>query len=127
MKVPMSIKLLIPIAVAFIFVGCGAKPQALYHYGDYSESYYANKKNMSEESTLKLQKSIEQAIEKASESKSGRVPPGMYANLGYMYLKSGNPKGAITNFEKEKSIYLESAHFMNRMIKKVKLAEGEEK
>lgn len=121
---PIKIKSFMLVAVAFMIVGCAAKPQTLYNYGDYSESYYANKKNMSEESTLKLQKSIEQAIEKAGESTSGRVPPGMYANLGYMYLKSGNPNGAIENFQKEKSIYPESAHFMDRMIKKVELAEG---
>ncbi|QOY53481.1 DUF4810 domain-containing protein [Candidatus Sulfurimonas baltica] len=104
-------------------VGC-AQPKVLYNYGDYSDSYYANKKNMSDESTLKLQQSMEQAIEKAGESISGRVPPGMYANLGYMYLKSGNPNGAISNFKKEKSVYPESARFMDRMIKKVELVEG---
>ena len=127
MNTQVSIKLLLSIASTFILVGCGAKPQALYNYGDYSESYYANKKNMSEESTLKLQNSIEQAIEKAGESRSGRVAPGMYANLGYMYLKSGSPKKAVTNFKKEKSIYPESTRFMDRMIQKVELAEGEKK
>jgi hypothetical protein len=123
----MKINLFMIIAVAFLMSGCVEQPKPLYSYGDYSESYYTNKKNMNEESTLKLQKSIEQAIEKAGESKSDRVPPGMYANLGYMYLKSGNPSGAIANFKKEKSIYPESGHFMDRMIKKVELAEGKQK
>ncbi|QOY55254.1 DUF4810 domain-containing protein [Candidatus Sulfurimonas marisnigri] len=124
MRISKKIKVLFPIAVAFSIVGCVQQPQALYNYGDYSDSYYANKKNMSDESTLKLQQSMEQAIEKAGESISGRVPPGMYANLGYMYLKSGNPNGAISNFKKEKSVYPESARFMDRIIKKVELVEG---
>jgi hypothetical protein len=106
--------------------GC-VQPQPLYNYSDYNESYYHYKKDMSEESTLKLQKSIEEAIDKAGESRSGRVPPGMYANLGYIYLKGGNPKGAVLNFEKEKTTYPESAHFMDRIIAKVELAEGASK
>ena len=67
------------------------------------------------------------AIEKKQESRSGRVPPGMYANLGYLYLKSGNAKEALANFEREKATYPESAHFMDRVIRKVELAEGSEK
>lgn len=122
-----KIKLLILVALAFFIGGCTHQPTALYEYGDYSESYYADKKNMSEESTLKLQMSMEQAIQMRGESISGRVPPGIYANLGYMYLKSGNPNKAIANFQKEKSTYPESAHFMDRLIKKVDLAEGKQK
>ncbi|RLJ16563.1 DUF4810 domain-containing protein [bacterium endosymbiont of Escarpia laminata] len=118
-------KLLTFIAVLFIVSGCATTPQPLYIYGDYSDSYYAYKKNIGEESTLKLQQSIEQAIEEAGKSHSGRVPPGMYANLGYIYLKGGNPQKAIDSFKKEKSIYPESAHFMDRVIIKVGLAEGE--
>lgn len=121
------IKLLIVVALAFIIVGCTHQPTTLYEYGDYSQSYYADKKNMSEESTLKLQMSMEQAIEKSGESISGRVPPGMYANLGYMYLKSGNPDKAVALFQKEKLTYPESTRFMNRLIKKVELAEGKQK
>ena len=33
----------------------------------------------------------------------------------------------LASFNKEKSIYPESAHFMNRIIKKVELAEGKAK
>lgn len=124
MHIHLKIKFLIFIAFAIIMSGCAQQPKPLYNYGNYSESYYASKKDVGEKSTLQLQQSMEQAIERAEESKSGRVPPGMYANLGYMYLKSGNPRGAVVNFEKEKSVYPEAAHFMDRMIKKVELAEG---
>ena len=115
------------IALGFFIAGCTHQPTYLYEYGDYSQSYYADKKNMSQESSLKLQHSMEELIEKRVESLSGRVPPGIYANLGYIYLKSGNPDKAIANFEKEKLTYPESARFMDRLIKKVELAEGREK
>ena len=117
---------LIFIFSASLLSGC-AQPKPLYNYSDYNENYYHYKKEMSEETTLKLQKSIEDTISKAGESQSGRVPPGMYANLGYIYLKRGNPNEAVANFEKEKTTYPESAHFMDRIIAKVELAEGASK
>ena len=116
--------MLLLIICAFSVTACVQRQPPLYYYNDYSVSYYAYKKDMSPESLLKLQQSMEKAIDDAGKSKSGRVPPGMYANIGYIYLKSGKPQDAIDAFTKEKNVYPESAHFMDRMIKKVELAEG---
>ncbi|WP_373001124.1 DUF4810 domain-containing protein [Sulfurimonas sp.] len=118
------LKIIAPIAIAFFMTGCVEQPKPLYNYGDYSDSYYASKKNICAESSLKLQKSIEKCIESTDGTLSGRVPPGMYANLGYIYLKGGNSEEAISSFTKEKTMYPESAHFMDRMIKKIKIAQG---
>ena len=124
----MNAKSLLTVAAAAVIMsGCAEKPKPLYSFGTYSESYYAYKKDMSDESALALQKAIEEAIAKAGDSSSGRVPPGMYANLGYLYLKAGKSKEAIASFEKEKRTYPESAHFMDRIIKKVETAEGGDK
>ena len=111
--------------ILFTLSGCSGQPKPLYTYGDYSESYYNSKKNVSEESILKLQKSIEYAIENADKSRSKRVAPGMYANLGYLYLLSGESAKAIESFNKEKMIYPESSRFMDRMIRKVEVAQGD--
>ena len=114
-------------SAAFLLSACSNQPKPLYNYGDYSDSYYGAKKNVSEESMIELQKAIEYSIENTAESASGRVPPGIYANLGYMYLKSGKNAEAISYFEKEKSLYPESAHFMNRMIQKIQVLQGAQK
>lgn len=127
MKLVTPSGLLLSVSAVLLLSACSSGPKPLYNYGDYSEDYYAAKKNVSEESALKLQQSIEYAIENASESSSGRVAPGMYANLGYIYLKNGKNLEAILYFEKEKSIYPESAHFMDRMIKKVQVLQGDSK
>lgn len=127
MKISKITILTIPALAILLLSGCANQPKPLYDYENYSDSYYNYKKNMSEESALEYQKSIEMAIENAKESRSGRVAPGMYANLGYIYLKSGKSKEAIANFTKEKTIYPESAHFMDLMIKKVKIAQGDKK
>lgn len=123
MNVSVVFKIVFPLAVISILTGCAQKPQALYNFGGYSESYYAYEQEPGKEKLLELQKAIEEAIAHADQSVSKRVPPGMYANLGYIYLKQGKTDDAIQSFEKEKSIYPESAHFMNRIINKIQMTE----
>ncbi|WP_304545069.1 DUF4810 domain-containing protein [Sulfurimonas microaerophilic] len=98
----------------------------LYNYGEYSENYYALKKEATPESAQEYQKSLEYCIENAKESRSKRVPPGIYANLGYLHLKAGQNKKAIENFTKEKTIYPEATFFMDKMINKVEALEQED-
>lgn len=121
------LNLMFVLSAILLMAGCASQPKALYMYGDYSSRYYMSKKEPTQQSALELQKSIEYAIENAGQSSSNRVAPGMYANLGYIYLKSGNNQKAIENFEKEKAAYPESTHFMNRMIQKIKVSEGANK
>jgi len=124
---PKTFLALLPLLAAIAVTGCAHKNTALYNYGTYSQSYYAYAQDLSPEKALELQKAMEEAIANTGDSTSGRVPPGMYANLGYLYLKGGDSANAIESFRKEESIYPESAHFMQSMIKKVQTAEGEKK
>ena len=124
MRIVTKTALLGVVTIGFLMSGCSAQPKPLYNYGEYSENYYHAKKELSPESALELQKSIEYSIENAANSRSARVAPGMYANLGYIYLKGGKTDKALESFNKEKLIYPESAHFMDRMIKKIEVAEG---
>lgn len=123
-----SIKYFVAATAVLALAGCGAQPvKPLYNYENYSDSYYAYKKNATPETTGELQKSIEKAIENTQASRSGRVAPGLYANLGYMYLKAGKPNEAVVNFNKEKATYPESTLFMDRIINKIQAAEGNKK
>ena len=124
MMKPSYARLLLLGAVAALSAGCVAPPTPLYNYADYSNTYYQSAKTPSEETLLNLQKSMEKAIAEKDKSRSGRVPPGMYANLGYLYLKGGQTQKAIELFNQEKITYPESAHFMDRVIKKAEATEG---
>lgn len=119
----MRILLTAAFAGLILLSGCAKNNQALYNYGTYSTSYYAYEQDMGPEKTLELQKAIEEAIANAHDSQSGRVPPGMYANLGYIYLKQGDSTKAVENFTQEKTLYPESARFMDSMLKKIETAE----
>lgn len=124
-KIVRQAKSFVPVITAIILAGCGAEPaKPLYNYAGYSDSYYAYKKNTTHESTLQLEKSIQDAINGTEKSRSGRVAPGMHANLGYLYLKAGKPNEAIASFTMEKTIYPECTLFMDRLINRIKATEG---
>jgi len=110
--------------IAAAITGCAAKPQTLYNYGGYSHTYYQLKKENSPEQLVALQEEIVKLIQSKNNSTTGRVPPGIYANLGYIYLQQGDPNKAVENFKMEMEIYPESKQFMEIMINKVETAEG---
>ena len=127
MKLSNKLTLITSAVIMILISGCSSQPKPLYNYEDYSDSYYHYKKNAGEQSALEYKQNLEKAIENAGDSSSGRVAPGLYADLGYIYLKSGNNQKAIEYFTKEKTIYPESAHFMDRMIQKIHAQEGDKK
>jgi len=106
-------------AIALLISGCSGK-KPMYEYSNYSESYYQLKQTGDAESTAQWKTSLEDSIEK-SNALAIRVPPGIYANLGYLYLKVNDTQKAIAFFKMEKALYPESGVFMNNLIKKAEL------
>jgi len=90
----------------------------MYHWGDYSNSLYNSKKNPSDENLLKHKQVLEEIVKQSNE-KSLRVPPGVYAELGYIYFRQNNGKEAERYFELEKQLYPESTVFMQRLIQSI--------
>lgn len=97
----------------FIVSGCAQQP--LYHWGNYSQSLIAYAKNPGETQQFsdKLRKSIDAA------EKKGRVPPGLYAELGYALVELGQDKEAIVWFSKERDRWPESTKLMSRLIERL--------
>jgi hypothetical protein len=109
----------IVVLVTIFLSGCQTtKP--MYEYEDYAESFYSLKKEAGAESAAQWKSSLESIIEE-SKVKAVRVPPGVYANLGYIQLKANNSESAITFFEQEKKVYPEAATFMDNLIQKAKV------
>jgi len=87
----------------------------MYYFGNYSKTLYSFEKNQNEESLLKHKQELETIITE-SESRNLSVPPGIYAELGYINFKSNNFKKAIKLFQTESQLYPESKHLMDRLI-----------
>ena len=115
----MKIIVLSAVLAVLMISGCKSTPP-MYEYGEYSESFYALKKDPDVESNAQWKASLEEVIE-LSNARAIRVPPGVFANLGYIHLKSNNKEQAIKYFEREKSTYPEATKFMDNLIQKAKL------
>jgi hypothetical protein len=96
-------------------VSAGCAPKKMYYFGNYSNTLYSFEKNQNDESLLKHKQELETIITE-SESKALPVPPGIYAELGYINLKSNNSKEAISLFQAESQLYPESRLLMDRLI-----------
>ena len=102
-------------------VGC--VPQQKYYFGNYSQTLYATQKYQNEASYIKHTQELETVISE-SEERNLPVPPGIYAELGYINLKTNNSKEAIRLFQIETQLYPESKHLMDRLIQSAKAKEG---
>lgn len=126
MKNIFNIKFVVAISMSAAFLTGCATTAIPYEYGNYSESYYSFKKEPGDQSLLEWKNSMMEIIEESEES-SFRVPPGIYANLGYLSLKQNNLDEAIAYFLKEKEIYPQATVFMDKLIAKTKSAKDGEK
>jgi len=94
--------------------GCAAVTEAGYYWGGYSGTLYKYTKDPNEATLANHVEELEKIIE-VSQQKSLRVPPGIYAELGYILARQGNEAGAAAQFEREMTLYPESRVFLERL------------
>lgn len=87
----------------------------MYYFGNYSESLYQYEKNQTQASLLNHTTELQRIIKK-SKRLDLPVPPGIYAELGYIKLKANKKEEAIFFFSAEAALYPESKLFMDRLI-----------
>jgi hypothetical protein len=96
-----------------LLAGCVTNHQR-YGWGTYDPSLYAYYKDPTKEAALA--ESLE-AIISTADSHHAPVPPGIYAEYGYLQLQGGKTLAAVDLFKQEESHWPESKVFMDRMIK----------
>jgi hypothetical protein len=96
-----------------VLTACAA-PQKKYEWGGYEQSLYEYYKAPA--SLNALVASIDATIINA-EKANRPVPPGLYAEHGFLLLQQGRHQEAAGLFTKEKARWPESTALMNRMIK----------
>jgi hypothetical protein len=94
------------------FIGCA--PQEIFYWGDYSSSLYDYKKNPDEKTFQAHEKSLLDIIV-VSPQKHLQVPPGVYAEYGFMLIKDGKETEGLEYFDKEILLYPESKVFIQRL------------
>lgn len=94
-----------------VLTGC-ASP-ALYQWGGYDQALYAGYKDTTKMEALRLK--LEAHIGEMEKS-NRRVAPGLYAELGTLYLQSGATGQAMAWYAKERDAWPESRLLMTSMI-----------
>lgn len=102
------------------------KAKPMYHYGNSADALYAYKKSPSDERFLKMKEEMEKAISH-SEQNGIQVPPGMFANLGYLNMLENKNNIAREYFKKEKLLYPESTVLMDRLLNKIQISKNDTK
>jgi len=100
-------------AALLAVTGC-ATQKGLYDWGGYSGLLYQNYKKPETVAAnlVKLQTHVS-----AMEQGKAKVAPGLYADLGTLYLQAGERDRALENYRKERAAWPESAGLMDSMIK----------
>ena len=91
----------------------GCVPPSLYQWGGYDQALYAGYKDPTKMEAMRLK--LEAHI--AEMEKSGqKVAPGLYAELGTLYLQAGSSDKAIIMYSRERDTWPESRVLMTAMI-----------
>lgn len=97
--------------IVALLAGCAAP--SLYQWGGYDRALYAGYKDPNQMETLRLQLETHiAAMEKAKQ----KVAPGLYAELGTLYLQAGSSDKAIGLYSQERNAWPESKGLMTAMI-----------
>ena len=101
--------------VAMLFLTSCAT-QTLYSWGNYDDTSYKYLKNSDEKSTQALMKTYQQLIEKQTGTRK-TVPPGVYADYGFLLLQANKTAEGKEMLQKEIELYPESKVFIERILK----------
>ncbi|MDR3044125.1 MAG: DUF4810 domain-containing protein [Desulfovibrio sp.] len=106
---------LLAAALCVLCTGCARPANSMYCMDNYSSTLYACRKNPAQEQQDKHVKAMQDIVAK-SEQRNLRVPPGIFAELGYIHLKAGQTADARKYFEAENRLYPESKVFTTRLL-----------
>ena len=109
-----TINACILISTLLLVAGC-AQP-SLYVWDNYDQKLYDHYKNPAEYD--QFVEGIKVTIEKGDES--GKVPPGLYAEYGFVLYEKGKFEESLTYFKKESDKWPESRILMAKMISNAK-------
>ena len=97
--------------LSFMLSGC-ATP-AIYEWGGYDDLMYQQYKDPA--MTPGVRDGLEAHV-LALEAGKQRIPPGLYAEVGTLYLQAGNTDQALQMYRRERAYWPESKALMDAMI-----------
>lgn len=123
----MKRKIFAVVALSFLtLAGCSNISDAGYYWGNYATTLYAYQKSPSPETLAQHEKELRDIIEYSNDNQL-KVPPGIYAELGYIDQGRGESDTALSFYQQEIATYPESQAFLERLSSGMSADSGEEK
>lgn len=97
-----------------LLIGCAPSGPKTFYWGEYSSTLYDLKKAPDEKTLAAHEKQLLLIIEE-SDKKKMKVPPGVFAEYGYILLKEGKEAEGMEYLDKETNLYSESIIFIQRI------------
>lgn len=107
----MKRQLLLLTVIMMAVSGCSRQ---LYDWGGYNDHLYDYYHDPSTADAFLIR--LEKHLEKI-ESAQGTPAPGLYAEVGTLYLQKGDEAQAVAFYQKEHDAWPESRYFMSMLIK----------
>lgn len=111
-------KKLLFITITVIMLASCTVQKPLYTWDKYDVTSYNYLKNSDEKSTQALIETYQNIIEKQQGSR-GVVPPGVYADYGFILLQDNKTEEGKAMLLKEVELYPESKTFIDRILKMI--------
>ena len=108
-------KLLLTALVVVAITSCTTTSN-LYSWYDYEDITYQYSKGRTEELQVKVLEQYKKMIEKQRGAR-GVVPPGLYAEYGYLLCMTGKQQEGLSFLQEEVKLYPESEKYISRIIK----------
>lgn len=111
-------KILLMVLGTFALTSCMTTTKSLYSWYDYEDASYEYNKRQTDELQVKLLEQYKKITEKQRGTR-GVVPPGLYAEYGYLLYKTGKKDQGLTFMKQEIAAYPESEKYISRIIKQL--------
>ncbi len=108
-------KLLLAALVVMAITSCTTTAN-LYSWYDYEDITYQYSKKRTDELQGKVLEQYQKMIE-MQRGVRGVVPPGLYAEYGYLLCMTGKQKEGLSFLQEEIKLYPESEKYISRIIK----------
>ncbi|WP_294427446.1 DUF4810 domain-containing protein [uncultured Treponema sp.] len=110
-----AIKIAVISSIALLAISCSSTE--LYSWYNYQSDYYHYLKNADEKSQERLLQTYQVIITKQKDIR-GVVPPGIYADYGWLLLQNGKAEEGKAMLMKEIELYPESEVFVGTLLKR---------
>lgn len=104
------------ISIIIVMLASCTTPKPLYSWDRYEVTSYNYLKNSDEKSIQELIKTYQEIIDNQKGSR-GVVPPGIYADYGFILLQADKTEEGKAMLLKEVTLYPESKIFIDRILK----------